>query len=247
MSEHCKRYSVFFSHVKVKSLIFKSIYFTLSVSLKALDLPQEALFLLKSDDFQKRERAQADLHIWSLKQPQSAMELLYEQTRASADPEVRERCLEVLRELVNNEYIKEGEGYIGIHMEAAMADVPGEPKPRVAIRVSHVIPDSAGAQAGMCVNDLIVELESQILLHKDLIESFSEKIRQLNPGNKIKLRILRNEQLFDVMVVLGKRPLFANTPFLLEYPLNNEAAEQAARDSYFRLWLERRKRLGFSK
>lgn len=245
MSERCKTHSVFFYHIK--SLIFKSIYFTFIASSEALDLPQEALFLLKSDDFRERERAQADLYVWSLKQPQTAMELLYEQTRASADPEVRERCLDVLRELVNDEHIEGGEGYIGIHMQAAMADVPGEFKPRVAIRVSHVVPDSAGALAGMNVNDLILELESQILLHNDVIESFSDKIRQLKPGNKIKLRILRNEKLFDLIVVLGKRPLFANNSFFLEHSLNNEAAEQAARDSYFRLWLERRKRLGFSK
>ena len=47
------------------------------------------------------------------------------------DPEVRERCLAILRDLVNDEYLKDGEGYIGIRMQDEMATaVPGDVKPR---------------------------------------------------------------------------------------------------------------------
>jgi C-terminal processing protease CtpA/Prc len=117
------------------------------------------------------------------------MEELYRQSRVADDPEVRERCLGVLRELVNDEYLSEGEGYIGIRMrDEVAAAVPGDANPRNAIRVMQVVPDSAAERAGLLVDDLIVGLNDLVWrdgpasMPQTDIEGSSEIIAQCRVG-----------------------------------------------------------------
>lgn len=207
----------------------------------ALELPAGPLAALRSDEFQVREKAQAELLAWSRERPRMAMDELFRASRSAEDPEVRERCLDVLRELVNDEYLKEGEGFIGIRMQDEMAKVPGDPEPRIAIRVTQVVPDSAAQMAGLKINDLIVGLDNKVWRVGSALGPFSESIRQIKPGTRVTLRVLRDGQLLDLAVVLGRRPLHADNPFLDESQVDIEAAERAAREAYFRRWLERKK------
>jgi hypothetical protein len=205
------------------------------------DLPAGPLAGLQSDEFRTREKAQAELLVWARGRPEAAMDELFRMSRKAGDPEVRERCLAVLRELVNDEYLKEGEGYIGIRMQDEMASVPDDPKPRNVIRVVQVVPDSAAHQAGLKANDLIAGLDDKVWHDGAASLPFSEKIRQHKPGTRITLKILRNGNLMDVVVKLGRRPLIADNPFLDDRQVDLEAAERAAKDAYFRRWLERKK------
>ena len=207
----------------------------------ALELPAAPLAALESDEFQIREKGQAELLEWSRERPQAAMDELFRKSRSAEEPEVRERCTEVLRELVNDEYLKEGEGFIGIRMQDEMANVPGDPKPRIAIRVIQVVPDSAAHKAGLKINDLIVGFDDKVWRAGSALIPFSDGIRQIKPGTRVTLRVVRDKQLIDVVVILDRRPLIADNPFLDERQVDVEAAEQAAREAYFRRWLERRK------
>jgi S1-C subfamily serine protease len=147
----------------------------------------------------------------------------------------------VLRELVNDEYSRDGEGFIGISMRDELAQVPGDPKPRGAIRVVQVLRDSAAARAGLRLNDLIVGLDDLIWREETPSRTFSEKIRGMKPETRITLKILRDGELVSTEVKLGRRPLVAESPFLDQRNLDLKAAEKAAKDAYFRRWLERRK------
>lgn len=207
----------------------------------AIELPSRPLFNLKSEDFHKREEAQAELVAWARRQPEAAMDELFRQSRMADDPEVRERCLAILRELVNDEYLKEGEGYIGIRMRDEVAAVPGDPKPRGVIRVVEVVPNSAASHAGLQINDLIVGLNDLVWREGAASLPFSERIRQLKPNSNIELKVLRNGNLMDLNVKLGRRPILADNPFLEDRPADLEAAERAAKDAHFRRWLELRK------
>jgi predicted metalloprotease with PDZ domain len=206
-----------------------------------LELPPGPLANLQSEEFRIREKAQAELLIWARERPEAAMDEFHRQSRTAGDPEVRERCLAILRELVNDEYLKEGEGYIGIRMQDETANIPGDPKPRSVIRVVQVVPDSAAHQAGLQVNDLIAGLDDKVWRDGGASLPFSENIRQLKPGSRIALRILRNGNMMDVAVKLARRPLVVDNPFLGQQPVDIEAAERTAKDAYFRRWLERRK------
>lgn len=207
----------------------------------AIDLPAGPFADLKSEEFNKREAAQTALVDWARLRPEAAMDSLFEQSRVADDPEVRKRCLAVLRELVNDEYAKDGEGYIGIMMNEEALQLPDDSKPRGVIRVIEVVRESAGAKAGLKFNDLILGLDDLVWPEKAALQPFREKIRQLKPSSKITLNILRNDKRMSLQVILGRRPPMADYALLGEREVDPAAAERAAKEKYFLRWLERRK------
>jgi hypothetical protein len=208
---------------------------------RAAEFPVKPLEDFKSEDFRTRESAQASLLDWSRKNPAVALERLFVLSQSADDPEVRERCLAVLREMIGDEYLKEGEGYIGIRMQDETATIPGDPKPRSAIRILQVVQDSPGHVAGLKVNDLITGLEDRIWRDGAASEFFMQTVREFKPASHITLSILRDGKTMDVKVKLARRPLFADNPFLDESQVDLEAAEKAAKEAYFRRWMDARK------
>jgi hypothetical protein len=207
----------------------------------AVKLPAGPLADLKSEEFGKREAAQEELLAWARLQPEAVMDELFQQSRVADDPEVRGRCLAVLRKLVDDEYSKDGEGFIGIEMRDEELVLPGNAKSRGVIRVTRVVRDSAAAKAGLQLNDLILGFDDHVWDEKLISLPFREQIRQLKPNSKIKLNLMRKGKLLSLPVTLGRRPpMVDNLPFgeRVEDPA---AVEQAAKDNYFRHWLERRK------
>lgn len=203
----------------------------------AVELPAKALSGLGSQQFREREMSQAELLDWAREQPASVMDELLRQSRVAGDPEVRERCLNVLRELVTDEYLKEGEGYIGIGLKDEVSDVPGEPNPRGVIRILQVQSDSPAERAGIRQTDLIVGINGEVW-HEAL---FREKVRMMKPNTKVDLKILRDGGLVELKVILGRRPLSADSQPFSGRMFDPEAMERAAKEAYFRRWLSLRK------
>src|SRR5690606_10441051 len=131
---------------------------------------------LESEDFKTREAAQAELLAWSRQRPEKAMEALFREYHVAGDPEVRRRCHDVLRELVTDEYLREGEGYVGIFMQEEAIVVPGDPDLRRAIRVTQLVRDSPAERAKFRVGDLIVSVENAIWRQPGAVDDFGEKI-----------------------------------------------------------------------
>lgn len=215
--------------------------FVLSAAVSALELPTESFSALSSEEFRDRESAQSKILNWARGQGDAAVDELYRVSRESVDPEVRQRCLGILRELVNDEYLRDGEGYIGIQMQEEFANLPGDPKPRGGIRVMMIMPDSPGHRAGLLFNDVIVGVHGEIWPDEASLLFFREKIRQFKPETKILLKVLRNGNLVDIEVKLGRRPPMADNPLFGGTQEDLNAAEAAAKDAYFRRWLDRRK------
>ncbi len=204
----------------------------------SLELPAILFSDLKSEDFHKREKAQADLVEWARLQPEAAMEELFRQSRVADDPEIRERCLAALRELADDVYLKDGDGYIGVQMRDETVVVAGDDKPRGGIRVVAVVPGSAADRAGLRLNDLIVGLNDLVWREEPVSIPFGNEIRKHAPNSKVMLRVLRNGGLMDVEVTLGRRP---DDRFLQQWPMDLGAADRAAREAHFRRLLERHK------
>ena len=220
---------------------FFAVLFSVVCGLHAAELPAVPFLNLKSEDFRTRETAQAELLAWARKQPEVATQELLRQSSAAEDPETRERCLAVLRDLVGDEYLKEGEGYIGIRMQDEVAMIPGSTNPSAVIRVMQVVPDSAAQRAGLQVNDLIASLNDQGWNGGVASVPFGAKIRQMKPNTEVRLKVFREGKLVDINVKLGRRPLNADNPFLDDRQMDLEAAERAAKEAYFRRWLDERK------
>ena len=204
-------------------------------------IPAKLLSELGSPEFRDRETAQAELLLWSRERPEGAMTALLGQFRQASDPEIRERCLQTLKELVNDEYLKDGEGFIGISMLDETAQIRKEAKLRHVIRVSQIVKGSAAEQSGLKLNDLIIGLNGEIWTEKQAAESFSAKIKNRKPGTKVILQISRNLKLIEIEVILGKRPLNVNFMLMGDFGLDVNAAENEAREAYFRQWLRNRK------
>lgn len=209
-------------------------FFVATGAAESLDRMYERLGSLQ---FKEREAAQVDLLYWGRSQPNSAMIELLRQSREASDPEVRNRCWDTLRELVTDQYMKEGEGYLGIGLQTEMVEVPGEVKPRAAIRVLRIQPDTPATKAGIQENDLIVSVNGE--MWPDPV--FREKIRTMKPETKLDLSIVREGKVMPLKVTLGRRPLIADAPFFNGQPFNPGPAERVAKEAYFRRWLSLRK------
>lgn len=207
----------------------------------SLELPTKAFVALGSSEFRVREAAQSELLVWSRRLPEPAMTELLRQSQAAEDPEVRQRCLNILRELVIDEYSREGEGFIGIAMKDEISEVPGDGKARKVIRVTGVLEDTPARHAGILVNDLIVGLDHQVWHNEDALLPFREKIRTMKPNTKVDLKILRDGGLVDCKVTLTRRPLLADRLFFNGQNFDPDASERAAKEAFFRRWLSQRK------
>lgn len=206
----------------------------------AVELPPKAFSDLGSTDFHLRETAQGELLEWGRQQPEPAKDELLQQVKNSPDPEVRMRCLAILRDLVNDDYSKEGSGYMGIGLRGEIANVPGDPKPRSVIRVMQVQPDTPAKHAGIVVDDLIVGLDEEIWYEADAYATFQAKIKAMKPYTKVKLKILRKGELSDVDVLLMRRPVVADNPSSIPFRVDPEGPERASKEAYFREWLSGR-------
>jgi PDZ domain len=210
---------------------------------RGVEIPSGSLSNLSADQFRTRKHAEAEILAWARQRPAPAMDAIYGHSRTSPDPEVRERCLSILRDLVADEYLRDGEGYIGIRMQDEITNVPGDPKPRGAIRVIQVVAGSAAESAGLQLNDLIVGLNEEIWHERVISFAFGDRIRHFKPNAVVNLKVLRAGNLIELPVKLGRRPLFAENPFIEQTEEEIAEAEKAAQAAHFKRWLEdRRKR-----
>ena len=220
----------------------------LSARLAALDPPAGDLFeRLAADAYETRGKAQKELHDWAFRAPDQAVGMLYQWSRSRPDPEVRRRCLAVLHELVDLEFSRGGQGYVGIFMQTVPVQVPGDARARFGIRVNQLVKGSPAVRAGLMVGDVITGMGDATWIQPDAHQDFSDRVGALKPGNKVLLHVLRNQQKLDVTVELARRAQDANNllPMQLGGPLPDpELSLRREREEYFRKWLAERKARG---
>lgn len=227
---------------RIKSIVYSVFVGVLWISpftSHAVELPADMVARLAAEKFSIREKAQAELLDWSRTQREAAMDELFRQSKNADEPEVRQRCLAVLRDLVNDDYFKSGEGYVGILMQDELARVPGDEHPRSVIRLGHVVPNSAGDQAGLKPHDLIAGMNDEVWRDGPASEPFKENISKLKPGTKVTLKVLRDGKLQDIVVKLGKRPFAKNA--MIDPEVDLETLEKTAKDHFFRQWMNQQK------
>ena len=221
----------------------------LLVCARADELPAAILEGLKEEQFAAREQAQAELLAWTRQRPDASMDELFKQSRAAADPEVRERCLAVLRELVSDEYLRNGVGYVGIRMNpnTEIVNVPGEAKPWFAIRILQVEPGTPAQKSGMLAGDLLLGVNDTVWQQEHTSEFVSSTIKSLKAGTRVSIKLFRDGKIVDVPVELARRPAAADLlqlQFGMGMQISPEAAaaaDRAAKEDNFRRWLAERK------
>lgn len=224
----------------------------------AVTIPSELLSKLGSEAFADRVEAEKALLTWARGQAEKAKDLLFEASRSETDPEVRGRCLGVLRVLVDDEYLKDGQGFMGIRMGLAVVQiqVEGENAFRFAIQIDHVEDGSPAQKGGLVMGDFLVAVNDREWTKDDTRGTITDRIKGFKPGTKVKARVVREGKPMDLTIELGRRPIAVDAMGLMPFgalglggmPVPDqaavEAAEKQAKEDYFRNWLARKKAAG---
>ena len=104
---------------------------------------------------------------------------------------------------------KKNKGWLGVAMSipTVLPKEPGSDLDIPAIEVTAIMPNSAAEAAGVRKGDLIVGLDGEAIEreHKKTLLSFGWKISNKHPGEKAKLRILRDGSPLDIEATIKPR------------------------------------------
>jgi hypothetical protein len=208
-------------------------------SLQAAAPAPEVVAGLSAEAFKTREWARQALLDWAEDRPEEAKRWLFKRWKEDPEPEVRRRCLAVLRELVLRDYLQTGRGYLGILMQPQPLPLPGEGAGRFGIRVTRLVPGSPAAKAGLVEGDVIAGVDDQVWREPSPDLAFSQWVQARPPGRKVVLRLWRDGRLVDCPLVLGRRP-DDDGQAIPASPREIERMDRESRERYFQRWLEER-------
>jgi hypothetical protein len=207
----------------------------------ASELPEQKVAALGDADFQVREKAQVELLDWARLQPDRSIAELLKRSRASGDPEIRERCFSILRELVLDRYNQEGSGFLGVGRAYQSVNIPGKSNRAHGVVVTSIRRGTPADRCGIQVNDVIFSLNGKGWRDESASDVFADQIAAEQPGTKVRLEVLRNGQVIRVDAVLVRRPENANFLFFEGANFDPEDEERKAMEAYFRDWLNQQK------
>lgn len=209
---------------------------------------------LLEPDRAARLKACEFLATWVEQQPEHAKARFLDLIRKSEEPEIRERCLQLLKPVAAREFGHFGEGYMGISMgDALMIQVPGEAQARCGLVINSTSKDSPAEKAGLQQGDVIVFLNKHFWRDGstivDLQQGLSAKIRATGAGKVANLGIWRKNELLQVDVLLTRRPGNIDQMEMQLMPnggirINEEELKRAVEleknsNAYFAEWLEK--------
>lgn len=215
---------------------------------------QQRLEMLASPQSEQRKKAREELSAWAEKDPDQSKQLFLQWMRESKEPEVRERCLQLLKPIAALEYGRFGEGFMGISMgPAVMVQLPGDEKACYGLLISNVSKGSPAEKAALVPGDVIVSIhgfqwrDSETI--QDIDRGLSAKIRAVGAGNMAKLGVWRKGKLETIEVLLTRRPsgieqlpmqLLANGGVKVDdKELQKMGDEEKNSSEYFAEWLDR--------
>jgi len=103
----------------------------------------------------------------------------------------------------------------GTYLGVAMGEIPpltraqlGLPE-GIGVSVEHVTKGSAAEKAGLKVNDIITQLDEQLIINSQQLQTL---IRTKKPGEEVKLTYIRKGKEHKVKAKLSNEPIVARTP-----------------------------------
>jgi len=184
---------------------------------------------LGSPDYVEREEAAREL----VEIGAATFSKLRAAYRDADDLETRLRIEEVVRSGYLNYHVLAKAGFLGISMGAydpVVAEqtrqritqqqvqqgrppqkqpaLPQLPPGRVGVFVSQVIPDTGAARAGIEREDVIIGIDGQPITGTgiEIRNSFSGIIRDLRPGARVELEVVRGSEVMTIPAILGRPP-----------------------------------------
>jgi len=212
---------------------------TVVVCYGAEKVPEGLIRDLASEEFKEREEAEGGLLDWAASHGVEAVRSIHVLSIGSDNPEIRQRCLKILKDLSDRDYLSSGSGYLGITMLEERMAVKGDDKPRLGIRIQWVVDGSPASEAGIRRGDLIVALDGKKWHDDGAMDDFREIIADSKPLENVVLSIIRgDEDPFDASVRLGRRPI----ENLSGIGQDLQLLDQRAREAHFKEWLKKVKK-----
>ena len=211
-------------------------------------LPEGLTGRLADDSFRIREAAEKELVEWAMRDPEAAIEPLYEMAMGHEEPEVRARALSALKAPLATLYLQQGRGYVGITMNQIPGELPGG---GTGVVITQVVAESPAAGAGLQAGDIVTAINGTGWEGGDAVEAFRTRIQGMKPGTRVALGILREGKNLEVTLELGRLPpgaelpgfglfgRFGGMPMMEE--LDFKAMEEAGKEEHFRQWLRERR------
>lgn len=84
------------------------------------------------------------------------------------------------------------EPFVGVRGDAEAKDA----------KIAHVFPNSPAEKAGLKVGDVVLELDGESLAD---FSSLSAKVRDRQPGDRMKLKVRRGEETLNLQITIGKK------------------------------------------
>ena len=200
------------------------------------ELPAKLVEGLGAEDFKERVSSQEQLLEWAKTQnDKHASFALFKLSKESSDPEVRQRCMEVLRGLSDQDYLTHGKGFLGISMSSESVKLPDQEKLQPAIRITRIVKDSPADRSGLVVDDMIIALDGKGLVGDPPHEAFRIDIAAMKPQDKVALRVKRASGEIEIVKVTLTRHPGDDVP---GFPQSMELLDERARQQHFELWLK---------
>ncbi len=217
---------------RIASIVF---LFPLAHLAQGGDPPQKLVEGLGAEEFKEREAAQKSLLEWANKEANSPAPALFKLSQTSEDPEIRQRCLDILKSLSDQDYFTEGKGFLGITMQSQVIKLPDQENPQPAIAITNVVRDSPADISGLQVGDVIIELGGKPFEGDIPHERFRDAIAEMKPLDEVTLQVRKAEGNIEaVKVILTRHPGndFAG------FPQSMRLLDQRARQQHFEMWLK---------
>lgn len=220
--------------MNTRLLLFIGFIFAAALFSQGEPVPPGMLARLASENYVEREKTQDELLRWAREKSETRIRGLVK-LLADEDPEIRKRTLEILRKLSDEDYLSDGQGYLGIMMAEEMLQAGIQGEPAVGIRISRVMKGSPADSSGLNAGDLIIALDGAGWEKQGALDAFMDRIAQSKPLADVVLTVRRDAaEPFDITVKLGKRPI----PDLRLAQENPQDLDLQAKDEHFKQWLK---------
>jgi predicted metalloprotease with PDZ domain len=206
----------------------------------AEEVPEKLLEGLSSEQFKQREASQVELQKWVDQNGQAAITSIYRVYIGSDDPEIRSRCLRLLRTQSDKDYLNDGKGYLGVQLAEEMLEIVGDDKPRICLKITYVMPGSQAELAGIKAGDIIASMDGEKWYEVGAVQKLINTVASYKPLRRVVFEIKRPGEvaLIEVPVILGKRPV---DDLGAMYYGDISQLEKEAKDKHFDEWLKKQK------
>jgi membrane-associated protease RseP (regulator of RpoE activity) len=179
---------------------------------------------LGDETYEQREQAVQALVKLAATEESAVLDVCLQVHDQNPDPEIRFRCMKILKEVVSGPIYNRPRGFLGVRL-VAIPNLPEEINAQRLIFIHEVTRDTAAAEGGVEAGDIILAMNHLSMSSFNSVSRFIFHIQQYAPGTPIVLLVLRKGSLRMLVPILGKAG-------------EDVQIRKFEPEEYFKIWLE---------